>query len=462
MVIHSDVPAVGEFECSNDLINCIHMAIRWGIRMYLRSAPLDPDRTERMPWLGDPAKDSESQAFNFNVAPFYAKWIDDIRRSQRNTGAIPHVSMFWGPGSNVLWPSVFTIIPDWFVDFYGDSKVETTNYEAMKRWMAAMQKYEVEENGTVKGGAYGDWCDALSLETKLAVEGGGNTSRALISTAYHYNNYRIMARVAQRLNKPEDVKFFTEHADRLRDIFNKTFFDPATNNYLGGTQCANLLPLTFGLVPEGHKQQVIANLVDDIMVKRNGHLSVGLIGVQWLMQTLTECGRPDVAWTIANQTTRPSWGYMISKGATTIWERWDTDTQGPGMNSEALLMQAGNLDAWLYQTLAGINYDRQQPGFKHIILRPHPVGDLTWVKAHLDSSYGRIASHWEQKGKQFIWNVTVPANTTATVYVPARSAETVTESGKPASKAEGVRFVRMEKDRAVFEVGSGKYRFESK
>ena len=460
LVIHTDSKPVGEFTCSNELINRIHLAQRWGMRMYLRSAPLDPDRDERQAWLGDPAKDAESEAFNFNVATFYAKWMDDVRRSQRGNGTIPDISMNWAWGSGVEWPSVFTIIPDWFVDFYGDQRVVATQYEAMKQWVEAIRQLNQQPDGTIKGGPYGDWCDAATMDGKCS--DGGSTSRSLIATAYHYNNYRIMERAAKRLNKPEDAKFFAEQADRLRTIFNNAFFDPATNTYQSKTQCAYLLPLTFGLVPEEHKQAVIAKLVEDIMVKNEGHLSVGLIGMQWLMQTLTDCGHPEVAWTIASQTTRPSWGYMISKGATTIWERWDCDTRGPGMNSEALLIQAGNLDAWFYQTLAGINYDRQQPGFKNIILRPYPVGDLTWVKAHLDSSYGRIASHWERKGDHFTWNITVPANTTATVYVPAKDAAAVTESGKPASKAEGVRFVRMEKDRAVFEVVSGSYRFEAK
>ena len=181
-----------------------------------------------------------------------------------------------------------------------------------------------------------------------------------------------------------------------------------------------MLALQFGLVPEDQRDGVIANLVDNILVKHNGHLSVGLIGMQWLMQTLTDIGRPDVAWTIATQTTRPSWGYMLSKGATTIWERWDMDTRDPGMNSEALLIQAGNLDAWFYQTLAGINCDPQQPGFKHIVIRPRLLGDLTWVKAHFDSPYGRIVSNWKRDGDKLTMNVTVPPNTTATIYVPAK------------------------------------------
>jgi alpha-L-rhamnosidase len=188
---------------------------------------------------------------------------------------------------------------------------------------------------------------------------------------------------------------------------------------------------------------------------------VGLIGMQWLMQVLSDIGRPDVAWTIVTQTTRPSWGYMIGKGATSIWERWDCDTRDPGMNSEALLIQAGNLDAWFYQTLAGINYDRCKPGFKHIIIRPQPSGDLTWVKAHYDSCFGRIVSNWKLETGNLKLDITIPVNTTATVYVPAMDAAGVTESGKPAVNAKDVKFLRMENNAAVYAVGSGVYKFVS-
>jgi len=201
--------------------------------------------------------------------------------------------------------------------------------------------------------------------------------------------------------------------------------------------------------------------VDDIMVKHDGHLTVGLIGMQWLMQTLTEIGHPEVAWAIATQTTRPSWGYMLAKGATTVWERWDYDTRGPGMNSEALLIQAGNLDAWFYQTLAGINYDREQPGFKHIVIKPTLTGDLTWVKAHFDSPYGRIISQWRINNHRLTMEVTIPANTTATVYVPAEDAASVTESGHPAAQAKGIKFLRLENHTAVYAAVSGTYSFQS-
>jgi alpha-L-rhamnosidase len=460
LVIHTDAEPVGDFQCSNDLINRIHQAMRRGIRMYLRSAPLDPDRDERQPWTGDPAKDAESEAFNWNVAPFYAKWMDDVERSQRADGSLPDVAMYWTWGAGVEWPSVFTIIPDWFIDFYGDRRVAAAHYAAMKKWVLEMKRRYQQPDGTLPETSYGDWCDAFTMDGKISDK--GLTPRNLVSTAYQYNNCRIMQRVAKFTGQADDERTFTAMADQLKTAFNQKFLDSKTHAYQGGTQCGYVLALAFGLVPETQRDAVIANLIDDIMVKHNGHLTVGLIGMQWLMQTLADIGRPDVAWTIATQTTRPSWGYMIAKGATTIWERWDCDTRDPGMNSEALLIQAGNLDAWFYQTLAGINYDRQQPGFKHIVIKPTLAGDLTWVKAHFDSPFGRIGSNWKREHNTLTLEVTIPANTTATVYVPTKDAASVTESGKPAAQAEGIKFLRMENNAAVYAVGSGIYRFQSR
>ena len=459
LVIHTDVEPAGEFQCSNELVNRIHTAMRWGMRMFLRSAPLDPDRDERQAWMGDPAKDAESEAFNFNVAPFYTKWMDDVRRSQRADGAIPDVAMYWNGGDSVEWPSVFTIIPEWMADFYADRRVAETNYVAMKKWVLAMRRHELPD-GTLKGTSYGDWCDTYTMDEKVSDKGA--TPFELVCTAYQYNNCRIVERLAGRLGETADQRQFGEMADKLKTAFNQKFLDPKTHVYQGGTQCGYVLALQFGLVPVEQREAVITNLVGDIMVQHQGHLSVGLIGMQWLMQTLTDIGRPDVAWTIATQTNRPSWGYMLSKGATTIWERWDCDTRDPGMNSEALLIQAGNLDAWFYQTLAGINYDPAQPGFKHIIIKPAVVGNLTWVKAHFDSPYGRIVSHWKRDAGKMTMNVMIPPNTTATVYFPGTSDAAVTEGGQPLDKVAGVKFLRMENGRAIFEIGSGQYEFVGK
>jgi len=458
LVISTDVSKAGEFKCSNPLINRIHENIVRGARMYKRhGVPLDPDRDERQGWLGDPAKDAESDAFNFNVAAFYAKWLQDIRLDQRPDGSIGDISPnFWDWGDGVLWPSVISILPEWLYDFYGDRRALEDNYDTIKRWMMFHQS-RLEPDFTVSKDSYGDWCDASTMD-----QGGkamGNTAMPLLSTAYYYNNCRIAGRMAELLGKADDARMFSELGDKVKAGFNNKFFDPATNIYQGDTQCGYVLALKFGLVPSAKRDAVVARLVQDIMVKHHGHLTVGLIGMQWMMQVLTDVGRPDVAFAIVTQTTRPSWGYMIGKDATTVWERWDCDTQGNGMNSEALMILAGNLDAWFYQTLAGINYDPAVPGFKHIILKPQPVGDLTSAEGSVESLYGTIRSSWKREDGKFVWQVTVPPNTTATVHVPAKDPGGVTESGKPAAQVADVRFLRMENGAAVYEVGSGTYAF---
>jgi hypothetical protein len=185
------------------------------------------------------------------------------------------------------------------------------------------------------------------------------------------------------------------------------------------------------------------------------------VGTQWLAKALTESGRPDVMYRIASNKTYPSWGYMVEKGATTIWEVWNGDTAGGGMNSHNHVMMVGDLIIWLYEDLAGIRTDPERRGFKQIQIKPLPVGDLTWVKASYESLHGRIATHWKRENGRFSLEVTIPANTTAEVFVPTKDANSVTESGKPAAQAKGVKFLRMQNDAAVYAIGSGTYRFET-
>jgi alpha-L-rhamnosidase len=201
--------------------------------------------------------------------------------------------------------------------------------------------------------------------------------------------------------------------------------------------------------------------VRKIEEQNKGHIGTGLIGGQWLMQVLSDNGRPDVAYEIASQNSYPSWGYMSGKGATTIWELWNGDTANPAMNSGNHLMLVGDLVTWLYENLAGLRPDPQQPGFKHIIMRPTPVGDLTYVKASHKSPYGEIVSDWKRDGDRFTWSVTVPVNTTATVYVPAKDATSVSESDRPAGEGLGIKYLCMEAGAAVYEIGSGSYHFAS-
>jgi alpha-L-rhamnosidase len=215
------------------------------------------------------------------------------------------------------------------------------------------------------------------------------------------------------------------------------------------------------MVPEQDRQKVSEALVRKIEEQNKGHIGTGLIGGQWLMQVLSDSGHPDVAYEIASQKSYPSWGYMVSQGATTIWELWNGDTANPAMNSGNHLMLVGDLVTWLYENLAGIRPDPAQPGFKHIVMHPTPVGDLTFVKASHESPYGKIVSDWKCEGDRFAWSVTVPVNTTATVYVPASDAASVNESERRAGETPGIKYLRMEAGAAVYEIGSGSYHFVS-
>ena len=400
LVIHTDMEPVGQFTCSNPLINKIYQNARWGTRMQNRSVPMEPDRDERMPWSGHPAKTSESEGYAFNVARFYDHFLHNYRVHQGADGSLQEIlPPYWTFNSkDIIWPSIFTIIPDWYFNFYGDVKPLADNFDAMKRWVFFHQKAYQKPDFTIDYCNYGDWVDGSWIKGTLDKR---TTSRPLMSTAYYYNNCRIVARAARLVGKDDDARKFDELADRVKAAFNVRFFNPKTNKYESETQGSYIFPLAFGMVPESHVTAVIANLVDEIQIKAKGHTSVGLVGMQWFMQTLTDVGRPDVAYTVATQTTRPSWGYMVSKGATTSWERWDTDIQDGGMNGESQKILSGNLEAWMYQTLGGINYDPEHPGFKHIILRPRPVGDLSFVRCSHRSLYGPIQSDWKKEGGAF-------------------------------------------------------------
>jgi alpha-L-rhamnosidase len=381
--------------------------------------------------------------------------------SQRSTGSIPNVApAYWVIYTdNITWPSTFVLLPAMLYEQYGDLRPLERNYPSMKKWIEYMR-------GFLKGGlmprdTYGDWCvPPESPKLIHSQDPARQTDGTLIGTAYYYHLLRLMARYARLLDKPADASAFEALARQVDTAFQKKFFDPKTGLYGNGTQTSSILPLAFHMVPPANRAAVFAGLIRKIEQESKGHIGTGLVGAQWLMRTLSDNGRADVAYQIATQNTYPGWGYMISKGATTIWELWNGDTADPAMNSGNHVMQIGDLGVWMYEYLAGIRSDPQKPGFKHVIVHPYPVSGLSFVKASHRSMYGTIATHWSREAGRLRLDVTIPANTTATVYVPAKDSS-VTESGRPAAGARGVKFLRMERGAAVYEVGSGSYSFSA-
>ncbi|RKR84331.1 alpha-L-rhamnosidase [Mucilaginibacter gracilis] len=463
-VVNDDLENVGRFETSNTLINKIYRNAYWGIRANYKGMPLDcPQRNERMPWLADHATGSYSESFVFDNAKLYAKWVDDIEESQKPEGGLPDVApAYWNYYSDdVTWPATYLIVADMLYTQYGDTKPIAKHYDSMKKWLGYMQtKYMT--NYIVTKDKYGDWCVPPESPTLIHSKDTLRTTDGhLIATAYYYRLLTLMQRFAQVLNKPEDVKSYAALSANIKTAFNKEFFNSQTNRYSNNSVTSNLLPMYFDMVPQANRKAVFKNIEDKILIDNTGHISTGVIGTQWLMRSLTDNGRTDIAYHIVSNTDYPSWGYMVNKGATTFWELWNGDTASPQMNSQNHVMLLGDLLVWFYEDLAGIKANPLKPAFKQLIMKPEPANGLDYVKASYHSIHGMIKSNWKKEGKSFNWNITIPANSSAIVYVPATSVSDVLESGKSISAVEGVKFLRMEKGRAVLEVGSGSYEFKS-
>ena len=463
-VVHDDLQSAGDFACANPLLNRIYQSILWGVSGNYRSISTDcPQRDERQGWLGDRSAECKGETYLFNTAALYAKWLQDMADAQKDNGSVSDVCPAYWPlySDNVTWPSSTVIIPGALREQFADDGIVASHYASAKKWMDYMGGFVT--NGIIARDSYGDWC-VPPEDPKLihSNDPARKTDKAVLATSYFYHDALLMARYATLLGNAEDARHFTALAEKLKAAFNEKFYHADTGQYDNGSQTSCVLPLAFGLVPDGERERVFSHLVSKIMTESKGHIGTGLIGGQWLMRVLTAGGRADLAYTIASQKTYPSWGYMVEKGATTIWELWNGDTADPAMNSGNHVMLVGDLGIWLYESLAGIKSAPERPGFKHIIMRPEPVGDLRFVKASHRSPYGLIVSDWQKQGGVFRWQVTIPPNTTATVYVPAVSAENVTENGKPVAHARGVKLVKVENGRAILSVGSGNYRFESR
>ncbi|HXI68796.1 MAG TPA: family 78 glycoside hydrolase catalytic domain [Verrucomicrobiae bacterium] len=464
-VVNDDLPVAGSFSCSNELINRIYTNIVWGTRGNYRSLPTDcPQRDERQGWLGDRSEECKGEAYLFNIAALYTKWRQDMGDAQRTNGVIPDVAPAYWPiySDNVTWPSSAIIIPSALERQFGDTLCVSRDYDSAKLWMDHM--LTLATNNILSKDSYGDWCvppeEASLIHSK---DPARQTDKALLATSYFYYDLCLMEKYAKQLGKTEDAARWGKLAEDFAAAFNAKFLDREKGQYSNGTQTSCVLPLAFGLVPEDMKEKIFAHLVDKIENDTHGHIGTGLIGGQYLNRVLSDNGRADLCYTIASQKDYPSWGYMVEQGATTIWELWNGNTAEPSMNSGNHVMLIGDLVVWFYEYLAGIAPG--SPGFKTIVMKPTPVGDLTFVKATHNSPYGLIASEWHKDGKKFDWQIEIPANTKATVYLPGSSIDKITENGKPFSAGwQGVELWRQRRTNHQFiimTVDSGKYHFIS-
>ena len=478
-VFYDRMAQTGTFETSDAVINSVYHNAMWGIRGNYRGMPTDcPQRDERMGWLGDRATGCYGESFIFSNHLLYSKWLYDIEDSQNEAGSIPNVApVYWEVrNDNMTWPAAYITAADMLYERFGDVRPIQGHYLSMRKWMRYMrEKYLVD--GIMTKDTYGDWCmPPESLELIHSKDPKRITDPQLMATAFYYRLLNMMEKFAPLAGHPEDTDVFRSQAEATLNSFNERFFNPETKEYSNNTVTANILPLYFGMVPSSDVLDVFSHIVDKTQNDLNGHVSVGVVGIQQLMRCLSDYGRADIALKLASDDTYPSWGYMAKEGATTIWELWNGNTADPAMNSGNHVMLLGDLVIWEYEYLGGIKATK--PGYKEFSIKPLTVDGIEWVNCSYDSIYGKIVSNWKKTGGALYRHIEIPANTTALIYFPSSASVSVSgvvpaigqdSSGplissssvidKAAIEKAGGRFVGTEGDYLIFSFGSGKYDF---
>ena len=448
VAIHSNTPLAGSFECSDPMVNRLYQNIVWTQRANFMSVPTDcPQRDERLGWAGDVQTFVHAAAYNADVAAFFTKWLVDLEDAQGPDGSLPDLAPPVENQQGVpAWADAGTVCPWAVYQFYNDRRLLEKHYGMMVRWVEYCRTNSTDLLRPATG--YGDWL-SINADTPLDV----------LATAYFAYSTRLTAEAARALGKKDDARQYDELFQQIKAAFNRAYVAP-DGQIKGNTQTCYALALWFDLLPEQKRTAAVRYLVDDIR-SCNMHLSTGFVGTSILMPTLSVAGNTPIAYKLLLNDTFPSWGFSIRHGATSIWERWDGWTpekgfQDPGMNSFAHY-SFGAVARWMFQTVAGI--DTAEPGFQRLRIRPKPTVGLSWVKAGYNSIHGPIATEWRTDGEKLTLDVTIPANTTATVYLPVGDPARILESKKPVSRAEGVKFLRTENGESLFEITAGKYQF---
>ena len=414
--VHDDVERTGDFSCSNDTVTKIVEAAARGIVGNYRSMPTDcPQRDERMGWLGDRGGGAPGEMFLFDVQKHYRKWLADIRLAQAPNGCLPDIAPpFWRMyNDDVTWPSCFVLISHWLHRHYGDRAVVGENFPAISKWLDHMCGYL--ENDLISRDVFGDWCVPPESRHLIHSERADRkTSPVILSSTYLARLLEMAATFARMLGNDDDAARWTGRHAEISAALNARFLDASRGSYDNGSQTAALLPLAFGITPEAERRKVFDYLVGRITEGGSAQLGTGLIGGQWLMRTLTAYGRADLARELATREEYPGWGYMMSQGATTIWELWNGNTADPLMNSGNHVMLLGDLISWLFEDVAGIQ--PAEPGFSTIRFRPHFLFRSVACRHH--TIRGMASSSWDSTERNVSWEVEVPANVTGIAELP--------------------------------------------
>ena len=473
--VHSSLDPTGSFVSSNKLLNQIHHNIQWTFMSSFQGLLQDAsDRSERVGWLGDPTFVAEDYLYNYDMSTFLEKWMNDIKDNEKDDGNIPFISPIdWRPPKDAhedpdsltgftvytLWPcwqSTYPLMTWYLYEYYGDKQVLEDQYAGIKKFIDFLSANAVDH--MIMTGL-GDHMEPQ--DNGFSHFSPRRTPSGLTSTAYYYANTLALSRMASVLGRSDDAKKYATLAQNIKEAFNKRYFDPSTNQYATGSQTSNALPVYLDMAPPERVPAIVKNLVDDIVTRHDTHVSTGIIGSNAVIQVLPSHGATALMYALANQTTYPSLGNQVTKGATTICETYEC---GPWLSQNMKMF--GSMDKYFYRDLAGIS--SESPGYRRILIKPQPVGDLRTVSASEQTVRGPVSVDWVKGDGALDLKVSVPTGAEADVSIPQLGLTDIqiTEGGQPVWHANayvagdaGITGAETNTDSIVFHVGSGSYSF---
>ncbi|MFD2924536.1 glycoside hydrolase family 78 protein [Halobacillus naozhouensis] len=464
-VLHSDMERTGDFETSNPLVNQLHHNIVWGQKGNFLDVPTDcPQRDERLGWTGDAQMFFKTASYLRNVGPFFNKWLKDLIADQLSNGGVPYVipdiisktdgNLGGVTHSVAAWGDAAVIIPWTLYVSYGDKRILEEQYSSMKAWVEYMRSQGEDENLWDTGFQLGDW---LGLDSEPDTY-TGVTDKTLIATAFFAYSTQILIRTAKVLELNDDLEAYEHLYKKIKDSYQDCFLKD-NGSLQVQTQTAHVLTLMFNLVDKRSKEKIAADLVT--LIEQEGvHLTTGFVGTPYLNLVLSENGYHYIASRLFLQKDYPSWLYQVTKGATTVWEHWDSIKPDGSFWSDDMNSfnhyAYGSIGEWMYKVLAGIDTDQTQPGYKHIHLAPKPGAELTWLRSTYHSMYGEIGSSWTFEGEVFTYNVSIPANTTATVTLPGAASPVKNQK----LFLEAIGEYQFSGENVIVHIGSGNYKFQ--
>ncbi|MBX2925345.1 MAG: family 78 glycoside hydrolase catalytic domain [Chitinophagaceae bacterium] len=445
--MNTDVPATGSFTSSNNMFNQLYQNIHWTFLSNIFGVQSDCPAREKLGYGGDIVATAESFIYNYNMAQFYRKAIQDFANDQRPRGGITETAPFVGiadrgpgDGSGPLgWQLAYPYLMKQLYEFYGDKQVIEQQYNAFVKQMDFLQATAIE------GLHHIDISDHEALDTK---------PEAFSAALFYYHHAVLIAEFAGILNKKEDAQQYTRLANRIKSDIVGKFLVPGTGRFDNATQSAQILALWYNMADEKEKKSTLDMLMKEFE-RKDWHLSTGIFATKMMFDILRNENRNDIAYRIATQRSFPGWAYMIEKGATTLWESWAYSDGEYSQNHPMF----GSVNEWFYRSLLGIN--AAAPGFEKIIVKPQPAGDLASAAGSFETVRGKITSNWKIENKSFTLGVEIPANTTAEIWVPSKQGSEILESGKPVKEIAGLQLLRYENGYAVIQTGSGKYSFSA-